>query len=63
MPQYLVKGSWKQYVQLPDTSLKIDQIADGVYEGTGQGFGGAIKVQLEVKDGAITNIGCYPIVK
>ncbi|NLY53375.1 MAG: FMN-binding protein [Firmicutes bacterium] len=41
---------------IPDTSLKIDQIADGVYEGTGQGFGGAIKVQVEVKDGAITNI-------
>ncbi|NLW17928.1 MAG: FMN-binding protein [Firmicutes bacterium] len=41
---------------LPDMSLQIDQIADGTYEGIGQGFGGEIKVEVEVKDGKVTKI-------
>lgn len=41
---------------MPDMSLKFDQIADGTYEGVGQGFGGEIKVSVEVADGAVTKI-------
>ncbi len=31
-------------------------LADGTYEGTGKGFGGDIKVEVEVKDGKVDNI-------
>ncbi|MDI9476028.1 MAG: FMN-binding protein [Natronincolaceae bacterium] len=31
-------------------------LADGTYEGTGKGFGGNIKVEVEVKDGKVANI-------
>jgi len=31
-------------------------LADGTYEGTGRGFGGDIKVEVEVKDGKVANI-------
>lgn len=41
---------------IPDMSLKFDQIADGTYEGIGQGFGGEIKVRVEVANGALTKI-------
>ncbi len=41
---------------IPDTSLKFDKIADGTYEGIGQGFGGELKVRVEVANGAVTKI-------
>ena len=31
-------------------------LADGTYEGTGKGFGGEIKVEVQVKDGKVANI-------
>lgn len=41
---------------IPDTSLHFDQIADGTYEGVGQGFGGELKVRVEVADGRVTKV-------
>ena len=41
---------------IPETGLKFDQIADGIYEGKGQGFGGEIKVKVEVADGKLKDI-------
>lgn len=41
---------------IPDTSLRFDQIADGTYEGVGQGFGGELKVRVEVADGKVTKV-------
>lgn len=41
---------------IPDMSLKFDKIADGTYEGIGQGFGGDIKVRVEVANGAVTKV-------
>lgn len=41
---------------IPDMSLKFDKIADGTYEGIGQGFGGDLKVRVEVANGAVTKI-------
>ena len=41
---------------IPDTSLRFEQVADGTYEGVGQGFGGELKVQVEVVDGKVTKV-------
>lgn len=41
---------------LPDMSLKFDQIADGTYEGVGNGFNDDIKVQVEVVAGKVTKV-------
>lgn len=41
---------------IPDTTLNISKIADGEYEGEGQGYKGPIKVKVTVADGKVTKI-------
>ncbi len=39
---------------LPDTSLKLEQIADGTHAGEAEGFLGPMKVEVTISDGKIT---------
>lgn len=39
---------------IPDTTLNISLLADGEYEGEGQGYKGPIKVKVTVADGKVT---------
>ena len=41
---------------IPDTALNISAIADGEYEGEGQGYKPGIKVKVTVEDGKVTRI-------
>ncbi len=41
---------------IPDTTLRIENIADGIYEGEGEGYKSTIKVAVTVADGKITAI-------
>lgn len=48
----------KEEEKEPEKTLDISDmnLADGAYEGTAKGFGGAINVKVEVKDGKVVNI-------
>ncbi len=37
-------------------AVDVSEVADGTYEGTGQGYGGQIKLSVTVKDGKITEV-------
>lgn len=41
---------------IPDTTLNISLIDDGIYDGEGQGYKGSIKVKVTVTDGKVTKI-------
>jgi RnfABCDGE-type electron transport complex G subunit len=41
---------------LPDTSLKLEQIADGTHAGEAEGFLGPMKVEVTISDGKITEV-------
>lgn len=41
---------------IPDTTLRIENIADGTYEGEGEGYKSTIKVAVTIADGKITSI-------